>query len=368
MCSVSLLLCSGGLAWWLATAQAETPALAILISSTPPFEHIRPDADLATVTFTAFLHGKPLSSGHLALQVTAPPRATVLTTDFPWVEGTPLLALNADLQQDGTFTLQYIFPIRGAYPVDLELTPVPGGPVFPSTRLSKTVHISENPAEVRYAWLLVISLFVLGVIVGMVFARSAAARDALPNRARMASWVLFGFLLCASSPVMAGTEHAAAASPGQSGHQVVQGADGWELEVRPQPPSATVGQLLELAIELRKDGVVVEDSTDVLVAVSSQENDQEILRTSLRLRSGQTTQRLQIFDGAPHTITVTAGPATAQEHGVAPLTVAFGIDVQALHPPMAVKLRVLGLLAGVLLLGMAVGFFFPRSDKELAGA
>ena len=107
--------------------------------------------------------------------MTEPPRATVLTTDFPWVEGTPLLALNSDLQQDGTFTLQYIFPIRGTYLVDLELTPVPGGPAFPPTRLSKTIHISENPAEVRYAWLLVIGLFVLGVIVGMVFARSAAA-------------------------------------------------------------------------------------------------------------------------------------------------------------------------------------------------
>jgi hypothetical protein len=291
----------------------------------------------------------------------------VLTTDFPWVEGTPLLALNSVLQQDGTFTLQYIFPIRGAYLFDLEITPVPGGPAFQPTRMSRTVHISENPAEVRHAWLLVIALFVLGVIVGMVFARSATARDALPNSARVVSWVLFGLLLCASRPVMAGTTHASD-TPGQSRLQVVQGADGWELAVRPQPPSATVGQLLELAIWLRKNGVVVENNTEILLAVSSQEHNQEILRTSLRLRSGQTVQHLQIFDGAPYTITVTARPATAPEHDVAPLTVAFGIDVQALHPPTAVKLRVLGLFVGILLLGMAVGFFFPRAGKELVGA
>src|SRR5437016_1037392 len=110
---------------WVAPGQTEDAAVTVEIASTPPLERIRPNTDLARVTLTALLHGKPLGQGHVKVQLTAPPRTTVLATGFPRVEGTALLALDSELR-DGAFTLQYLFPIRGTYTFDLDIAPVPG--------------------------------------------------------------------------------------------------------------------------------------------------------------------------------------------------------------------------------------------------
>src|SRR5207302_3663698 len=129
-----------------------------------------------------WLHGKPLSQGHIQVQLTAPPRTTVLATDFPRMEGTPLLALDSDLI-DGMVTLQYRFPIRGTYTFDLEITPIPGGPVFPPTSLRQPVRIPEHPVMMHHTLLLVVGLFVLGVITGVLVSRYAAARAKRRSRA-----------------------------------------------------------------------------------------------------------------------------------------------------------------------------------------
>src|SRR5262245_48849449 len=84
-----------------ALGQAKEAAVTVEIASTPPLEHIRPNTDLARVTLTALLHGKPLSQGHLRVQLTAPPRTQILATGFPRVEGTPLLAFHSEFN-DGT--------------------------------------------------------------------------------------------------------------------------------------------------------------------------------------------------------------------------------------------------------------------------
>jgi hypothetical protein len=175
------------------TGQAEDATVTVALASTPSLERLRPNADLAHLTCTTLLHGTPLGQGHIKVQLTAPPRTKVLSTGFPRVEGTPLLALDAECS-DGTFTLQYLFPIRGTYTFDLELASVPGGPTFPPTSLRKTVRLAENPVVARHAWLLTGGLFVLGGITGVIFARSAAAREKLLSRA-----IVGPLLLCCSA-------------------------------------------------------------------------------------------------------------------------------------------------------------------------
>lgn len=146
---------------WGAIGQPEEAAVTVEIASIPALEHLRPPTDLARVTLTALLHGTPLRQGHMQVQLTAPPRTTLLATDDPGVAGTPLLAFDSDVI-DGRVSLQYRFPLRGPYTFDLELTPVPGGPVFPPTRQRQTVHIAEHPTIMRHPWLLIASLFLLG--------------------------------------------------------------------------------------------------------------------------------------------------------------------------------------------------------------
>jgi len=367
----STALCLVSLAWvvcvWLlgsTPGQAEEASVTVEVASTPPLERIRPNADLAHVTFTAWLHGKPLGQGHIKVQLTAPPRTQVLSTGFPRVEGTPLLILDSAFR-DGTFTLQYRFPIRGTYTFDLEIAPVPGGPAFSPTRLRQTVRISENPVVVRNAWLLIVGLFVLGGVTGVIFARSAAAREKLLSRAIVGPLVLCYGALAPISTVAADVgQHTGTAADAARGHQVIRGDDGWELEVHSSPMPATVGHLVQLAIWLRKDGAGFAGLTEVVIAVVNQEEAETVVGTHILAPQGYTTQSLQLYDGAPHTITVTVRPGDGEASGVAPLTAVLGLDVLAMHPPLVVQIRMMALLLGVLVGGMVVGFFVPRTYKE----
>jgi hypothetical protein len=356
--------------WWLGVAlgQAEEAAVTVEIASTPPLERIRPNTDLARVTLTALLHGKPLGQGHMKVQLTAPPRTQVLATGFPRVEGTPLLALDSEFR-DGTFTWQYLFPIRGTYTVDLDLAPVPGGPVFPPTSLRQTIRIDENPVVRRHAWLLVVGLFVLGVITGVIFSRSAAARERRLSRTMVGPLVLCCGALASISPAAAHSGHPEHAAHGAPERQVIRGDHGWELEIHSSPMPATVGHLIQLAIWLRKDGEVFPGMTEVsIAAVNLLEEAQTVVETHILARQGHTAQSLQLYDGALHTIAVTVRPVGGEASGAALPTAVLNVDVLALHPPLAVQIRMMVILLGVLVLGMAVGFFVPYTYKEQASA
>lgn len=359
-----LILCVGHLL--APPGYAEDSQVAITLSTLPAETAIRPDGEAATVTLQALLGGQPLRGGRLTLYLTAPPRSKLLSTDFPHVEGSSLLALTSDLAPDGTFTFQYVFPIRGVYTLALHLEPTPEGTVFRSTDLATTLQLAENPAEVRHAWLLVLGLFGLGLVVGGAFARSAAARDRVMSSLLSLAWPLLGSLLVSGISVASAQEHAQKPNRSQRGH-VVQRADGWSLEVQPQPDSATVGQLLALAIALKHDGRVWPHSMAIELVATNQEEGREVFRTTLHTQPGQPAPRLQFFDGAPHRLTVTARPYEAPGQEIPPLTATLDLEVLALHPPMAVKLRLMALLLVVLISGMAAGFFWPRRLKEPAG-
>jgi hypothetical protein len=108
--------------------------------------------------------------------------------------------------------------------------------------------------------------------------------------------------------------------------------------------------------------------TDVALEVANLEDARMVLWSAVRTPAGQTTQRLQLFDGAPHAVTITARPVGEGYSEAVALTAVLYLDVQTLHPPLGVKIRLMALLLGVLVSGMVIGFFFPKQHKELAGA
>jgi hypothetical protein len=286
----------------------------------------------------------------------------VLSTGFPWVEGSPLLILDSEFS-DGTFTLQYLFPIRGIYTFDLEITSVPEGPAFPPTSLRKTVRISENPVVVRNAWLLIGGLLIFGGIIGTIFARSAAAREKRLSCAIVSILLLYCGALGPVNTVAAHGGHTEGASYTAPERQVIQGDDGWELEIHSSPMPAIVGHLVQLAIWLRKDGEVFPGMTKVMTAVTSLEKGQTVVETSILARQGHAAQSLQLYDGTPHTIAVTVRPVGSDARGWLLPTAVLNVDVVALPPPFAVQLRMLAMLVGVLVVGMVVGFCAPRMYK-----
>ena len=125
---------------------------------------------------------------------------------------------------------------------------------------------------------------------------------------------------------------------------------------------------MQCAIWLRQNGEVFPGMMEVWLVVANQEEDRMVLGTRLLAPQGQTLQRWQFYDGAPHTVTITVRPVGGEEHSIAPLTAVLGLDVVALHPPVAVQIRMMGILLGVLVVGMVVGFCVPRLSKEQASA
>ena len=104
--------------------------------------------------------------------------------------------------------------------------------------------------------------------------------------------------------------------------------------------------------------------TKVTTTVTSLEEGQTVVETSIRARQGHTVQSLQLYDGAPHTIAVTVRPVGSDARGWIPPTAVLNVDVVALPPPFTVQLRMLAILVGVLVVGMVMGFCVPRTYKE----
>jgi hypothetical protein len=344
MCCLSLRLLIA------APAQAEQSPLTVAMSTMPAAEAIRPDTGLVRVVLTILQHGQPLNNAYLQVEVTAPARSTILSTDFPVVEGTHLLSL-ASLIRDGTLTFDYLFPIRGTYTFDLTVTPDPKSSEVPPTTLRKTLHIRENPAEVRNAWLLVSGLFVFGGISGVLLARSAAARQ------QTALVVVLAVLLVQ----FLGPDEVAAATL-----QTPQTSPAWSLEVHPTPERATVGEPVQLAIVLKKDNQIFAAPMQVAIDMQHLEDHKAVFRTQTMAPDGATSLRFQFFDGAPHVVTVTARPVDAMAFAAdaPPLRAVLDMEVTAVHPPAGVQLRLMAILIGVLVVGIMVGSFLLPAMKE----
>jgi hypothetical protein len=339
------------LVWCLWTAEAF--AITVSLNSSPPPETIRPDHDMARVTVAVQHDGQPLHQGRIQVKVMAPPHPSLLSTDFPIVEATTLLELVSDLR-DGTFSFDYLFPIRGQYTFDVALQPAAGATPFAPTAIQLPWQIHESPSEIRNAWLLVVGLFVLGGVFGVILSRSAQAKSAL---------LLTVVLVSTAVGMRAEGDVHGPAHTAETQH-VVRGEHGWALQVNSTPAYGTVGKEVRFDVRLTKDGEAFAEETGLAMELHHIEDDKPIFKTKILAPKGETSQRLQFFDGAPHRVMITAQPANPARTGEPPLQAAFDMEVNAIHPPMAVKLRTLALFIGVLTIGMVVGWFCPVRRKE----
>ncbi len=333
-------------------------AITVSLSSSPPPEMIRPDHDVARVTLAVQHDGQPLPHGRVRVKVTAPPQPKLLSTDFPVVEATTLLELASDLR-DGTFSFDYLFPIRGVYTFDVALQPVAGATEFSPTAIQKPWQLYESSAEIRNVWLLVLGLFFLGGVFGLVLARSAHAKNALVLTVILAPMVLG---VRAEGIVSAQIETASKTQ------QVVRGENGWALQVDSTPAEGTVGKQVRFDMVLTQGGEVFAEATALSLELHHIEDDKSIFKTDILAPTGETSQRLQFFDGAPHRVMITAHPVNSNRAATSPLQATFEMEVNGIQPPMTVKLRTLALLIGVLIIGMVAGWFCPLRSKETGGA
>jgi hypothetical protein len=294
------------------------------------------------------------------VKVIAPPKPKLLSTDFPVVEATTLLDLTSDLR-DGTFSFDYLFPIRGVYTFDVALQPVAGAPEFTPATVQQSWQLHESPVEIRNVWLLFLGLFCLGGVFGLVLSRSAHAKSAL---------IITVILVPTALGMRAeGTVHTPHMQTESSKTQhVVRGENGWALQVNSTPAQGTVGKQVRFDMVLTKEGEVYAEATELSLELYHIEDGKPIFKTALLTPTGETSQQLQFFDGAPHRVMITAHAAHPDRAAEKPLQAVFEMEVNGIHPPLGVKLRTLALLIGALTIGMVVGWFCPLGSKETGGA
>jgi hypothetical protein len=124
---------------------------------------VRPDLDTAAVNLS--FSGVQNGSAHIKL--VSPEKNFFSPTDFPWVEGTELIDATVSITE-GKASFQYMFPIRGEYPLTVEWSDENGNPLG-SHQL--VVSIQENAAEIQKAILFIAIVGAFGLLAGFALSK-----------------------------------------------------------------------------------------------------------------------------------------------------------------------------------------------------
>ncbi|MCA0757664.1 hypothetical protein KP806_21610 [Paenibacillus sp. N4] len=124
---------------------------------------VRPDLDTPVVE----LSFQEVTNGSAHIRLNSPEADFYSPTDFPWVEGTPLIDSTVTIK-DGRAAFEYMFPIRGEYAMTLDILDEAGQAVGTQ---ELTINIHENPNEVRNAVLFISLLAAFGLLCGWIFSK-----------------------------------------------------------------------------------------------------------------------------------------------------------------------------------------------------
>ena len=147
----------------------------ILLRTDPVANQIGPDEDVTTVTLEVLRDGKPVDA-ILHLTLDSPESKLPLSTDFPIVEGTRLIDSTVTTQ-DGKLELEYMFPIRGQYTLNVAATNIDGS----ESKHSQTFQIllNENSNEVVNFGILLTILIAFGLVSGCILAVGAIRKASI---------------------------------------------------------------------------------------------------------------------------------------------------------------------------------------------
>jgi hypothetical protein len=286
---------------------------------------VRPDLDTASVELTF----NDVQNGSARIKLSSPEPKFFSPTDFPWVEGTELI--DAILSIEGNkASFDYMFPIRGEYPMTVELSDENGNPVGTHQLV---ITIQENPQEIQNAIIFIALLGTFGLLVG--FGLSKWRGNLM--RLNVMGIGLMLLMIMMPSAVFADGSHGTN-SGSQGDHARVGELAYFE---------GKFDHLGQGPFEVKFNAVKLEDGAQIL---------------ALQSRSMDGTYKFgaQFFDGAEHEVTVQViDPATgsilAEEKTV--------VEVEAFNPPALVKFKTMAFLLAVIAIGMVAGVGITRFGK-----
>jgi len=355
---------------WLLKSPPVISQSTVKLQTQPPLEQVIPDKTVVKFQLQALNNAtQPLSNAQVRVRLLTPNPTPWLTSDFPIVEGTELLNLEAIATQ-GNLEFEQVLPIRGNYNIEVAVTPQVIG-AFEPFEQSLTFKVPENP--VKYRNIVILAIILLGVGFGSGWILSGDQTidegEIAPQPVRM---LLSGMTIVAIAVLLLvnlsaevnALDHEfvelASATPAISKNQTVQ----VELSGDTQ---AVVGKLANQTVKVT-DPTTGEPLRNVQVSIQSVALESNALMFSYQGSpdiTGKLTWQEQFFDGAPHKVTAKVVPLSSTSQKFAPLEVSQEIEVEGIAPPLLIRFISLFYFTLIFVVGLAVGFWFNNSKLSI---
>ncbi|MDZ8226867.1 hypothetical protein [Nostoc sp. ChiVER01] len=347
----------------------------VLLSTNPPLERIlpfeaeaeRPQSPVTLKLQAVNAAGKPLENTKISLQILTPNRNPWLTTDFPIVEGTKLLQMNATAP-DGKLEIQQMLPIRGNYQLLVNVSPLVAN-AFTPYQQTLNLNVRENPIKYKYFVVIAAILLSLGLLGGWVIGgqKELQQGEIAPQSVRLllsaltvvAIVTLLVINISAEVAEAHGSEHhsnstevIAPSSQKSQGLEINLGGD----------KNATVGKLANLSLQVKDSatGQPIKDVALQVKAIALEHNLTVFDYKGIPDEQGKLTWLEQFFDGSPHKIEVEATPLPGSSRQFAPVKVAQEVEVEAIAPPIYIRLIGLFYFTAFVGIGMAIGLLIQH--------
>jgi hypothetical protein len=333
--------------------------------TTPPINQVLPNDQPVSLAVQAVdQQGKPLTNAKIQLAIFTPPKTPWFTTDFPIVEGTQLLDLEA-IALNGKLQVQQVLPIRGDYQLVVDVQPLDGRS-FQATRQILTFSVPENPVKYRNFAILAVILLGVGLGGGWVIGgrQVIQAGEIAPQQVRL---LLSGGILIAIASLLTVNISAELAESHQHQHQAsynqAKNQPSLPLNVKWLGDDSThVGQLAAMGVQLTdpKTGKAVKDLNLKIKAIQLEHNQTMFVYQGLSDINGKLIWQQQFFDGASHQVEVEVSPKAGEINKFQPFTFSKEIDVEGIAPPLMTRLISLGYFTSILVVGLLLGLWLRR--------
>jgi hypothetical protein len=362
---------------------SQTPQPTVKLVTKPPLSQIHPfEAEATTPQSPALLtllavdsKSLPLANAKIHLTILTPPKNPWFSTDFPIVEGTKLLEMEA-IAPKGELQIQQLLPIRGTYQLLVNVTPMVAN-AFTAIQQTLTLSVPENGVKYRNFGILAVILLFVGLGGGLVIGlrQQIQPGEIAPQQVRL---LLSGLIVLAIAALLyvnvsaeiaeSGMGHAHAHSTlhtektDNSGIVQSQGLSARLLG----DTSATVGQAASLEVQVI-DTQTNQPATDVLLNVKATQLEDEWIAFAYKAvpdSKGQLKWLSQFFDGAPHSIEVEVSPQPNAPRQFKPFQVKRKIEVEGIAPPLYIRLIALTYLTGIVVFGLLMGLGIQRRRRQ----
>jgi len=367
MAALVSTICLMGVVFYSLVVSSQTPQPVVRLTTEPPISQVLPfEAEATALPSPVRLSlqavdaaNQPLENAKIHLQILTPPKNPWFPTDFPIVEGTELLNIEA-VTPKGELQIQQMLPIRGNYQLLVNVSPIVANAFTPFQQTLR-LSVAESWVKYRNFAILAVILLVLGLGGGLVLGGKQQIQpgEIAPQRVRL---LLSGAIIVAIASLLiinitaeladshTHRHHSQTKEPEVFQSQGVEARISGDVE-------ATVGQSAKLAVQVI-DTTTGQPASDVIVNIKATQSEDKWVAFAYQgvtNAKGQLAWEQQFFDGAPHKVEVEISPSPQATSQFSPLRVAKQIQVEGVAPPLQIRLIVLAYFTSFIVLGLLLG-------------